>query len=51
MQHKAYFKNKAGSNAVTTYSDTKRNIPLLFSIALAPLTNELNSADCVYQVH
>jgi len=35
----------------------KRNIPgdslwpLLFCIALIPLTNELNRADCGYQVH
>jgi len=52
MEQKAYFKNKAGSNAVTTHSDTKRNIsPLLFGIALIPLTNELNRTDCGYQVH
>jgi len=56
MEHKAYFKNIAGSNAVTTHSDTKRNIPkglspLLFCIALIQLTNELNRADCGYQVH
>ena len=25
--------------------------PLLFCIALIPLTNELNTADCGYQVH
>jgi hypothetical protein len=25
--------------------------PLLFCIALTPLTNELNRADCEYQVH
>jgi hypothetical protein len=25
--------------------------PLLFSIALIPLTNELNRVDCGYQVH
>ena len=25
--------------------------PLLFCIALIPLTNELNRADCGYQVH
>jgi hypothetical protein len=49
--------NKAGSNAVTTHSDTKRNIPrglsfeILFCIALIPLTNELNRADCAYQVY
>ena len=53
----AYFENKTGSNAVTTHSDTKRNIPrglfspLLFCIALIPLTNELNRDDCGYQVH
>ena len=57
MEHKAYFKNKAGSNAVTTHSDMKRNIPrglsfaILFCIALIPVTNDLNSADCGYQVH
>ena len=57
MEHKAYFKNKTGSNAVTTHSDKKRNIPggLSFAItpciALIPLTNELNRADCGYQVH
>ena len=51
------FKNKAGSNAVTTHSDTKRNIPrelyfvIIFCIALIPLTNELIRADCGYQVH
>jgi hypothetical protein len=53
----ALFKNKAGSNAVTTHSDTKRNIPwglsvaITFCIALIPLTNELNRSDCGYQVH
>jgi len=26
-------------------------LPLLFCIALIPLTNELNRADCEYQVH
>ena len=57
MEHKAFFKNKAGSHAVTTHSDTKRNIPrglsfaITFCITLIPLTNELNGADCVYQVH
>jgi hypothetical protein len=36
MEHKAVFKNKAGSNAITTCSDTKRNIPrgLSFTITL-----------------
>ena len=57
MENKAYVKNEAGSNAVTTHSDTKRNIPrgLSFAInlciALIPLTNELNRADCGYQVY
>ena len=57
MEYKAYFKNKRGSNAVTTHSDTKRNIPwglsfaIIFCTALIPLTNELNRADCGYQVH
>jgi len=57
MEGKAYFKNTTGSNAVTTHSNTKRNIPrglsfaINFCIALIPLTNELNRADCGYQVH
>jgi hypothetical protein len=34
MEHKAFFKNKAGSNAVTTHSDTKRNIPKGLSFPL-----------------
>ena len=57
MEHKAYFKNKTGSNAVTTHSDMKRNIPrgLSFAIilcnAIIPLTNELNRAACGYQIH
>jgi hypothetical protein len=53
-----FLKNKGGSNAVTTHSDTKRNIRngfsftfLLFCTALIPLTIELNRADCGYQVH
>jgi hypothetical protein len=50
-------KNKAGSNAVKTHSDTKRIVPrglsfaITLLIALIPLTNELNRADCGYQVH
>ena len=55
MEHKAFFKNKGGSNAVTMI---RRGIfqgdslsPFLFCIALIPLTNELNRADCGYQVH
>ena len=57
MEHKAFFKNKAGSNAITTHSDTKRNIPrglsfaVTLCIALIPLKNELDRADCGYQVH
>ena len=57
MEHKAYFKNKTGINAGTTDSDTKRNIPrglsfaITFCIAIITLTNELNRADCGYQVH
>jgi hypothetical protein len=63
MEHKAVLKNKTGSNAVATHSDTKRNIPpwgwgwgvfllsLLFCIARIPLTNELNRADCGHPVH
>jgi hypothetical protein len=36
MEGKAFIKNKAGSNAVTAHSDTKRNIPmgLTFTITL-----------------
>jgi len=56
MEHK--IKNKTGSNAVTTHSDTKRNILrglsfaiTLFCIAFIPLTNELKRADCGYQVN
>ena len=37
---------------LTTHSNMKRNIPRgLFCITLIPLTNELNRADCGYQVH
>ena len=56
MEHRASAKNKAGSNAFTTHSDTKRNIPgrlsfaITFCVALIPLTKELNRADCGYQV-
>jgi len=57
MEHKAYFKNKAGSNAGTTYSVRRRTFqgdsrsPLLFWIALIPLTNDLNRGDCGFQVY
>jgi len=37
MEHKAYFKNKTGSNAVTTHSDTKRNIIVGLSFAITLL--------------
>jgi len=56
MEHKAYFEIKTGSDAVTTHSDTKRNIPRGLSIAITLLhctysiKNELNRADCGYQV-
>ena len=52
-----FFKNKAGSNAVTTHSDTKKNIPRGLSFAITflhstlSITNKLNRADCGYQVH
>jgi hypothetical protein len=57
MENRASAKHKAGSNALTIHSDTKSNIPgrlssaITFCIALIQLTNELNSADCGYQVH
>jgi len=57
MEHKASFKNKKGSKTVATHSGTNRNIsgdsllPLIFYIALIPLTNKLNSVDCGYQIH
>jgi hypothetical protein len=57
MEHNAPRTNKAGSDAVTTHSDTRRNIPvgslppLLFCAALIPSTHELNRADCGYKVH
>jgi hypothetical protein len=57
MEHKAIFLNKAGNNAATTHSNTKRNIPrgLSFAITLLQsthsITNELNRGDCGYQVH
>jgi len=56
MEHKAYFKNKAGSNAVTTHSDTKKNIKRGVSLAITlshrtHSISEQNRADCGYQVH
>jgi hypothetical protein len=57
MEHKAVFKDKTGINAVATHSDMKSNIPrgglsltIPFCIAFIPLTNNLNSVDCGYQV-
>jgi len=57
MEHKVYFKNKTGSMQSQPIQ-IRRGIlqgdffsPLLFCIALIPLTNELNRADCGYQVH
>ena len=42
--NKAYFKNKTESNAVTTHSDTKRNIPggLSFATTLLHCTYSIN---------
>jgi hypothetical protein len=55
MEHTPSAENKEGSNVVTTHS---RGIfqgdclsPLLFCIALIPLTHKLNRSDCRYQVH
>ena len=44
MEHQASFKNKAGSNAVATHSDVKRNIPrgLSFAITLLHSTYSTN---------
>jgi len=57
MEQNASLKNKAGGNAVTSHSDTKRNIPGVLSFAITfcivriPLTKELRRADCGYEVH
>ena len=37
MEHNAPFKNKAGSNAVITHSDMKRNIQSRLSFAITLL--------------
>jgi len=44
MKHKAYFKNKAGSNVVTAHSDAKKNIPRELSFAITRLhrTHSIN---------
>ena len=57
MEHKAFFKTK--QEVMQSQSiQIRRGIfqgdslsSLLFCIALIPLTNELNRADCGYQVH
>ena len=41
MEHKAYFKNKAGNNAVTTHSDMKKNIPFSFAITVLHCTHSI----------
>ena len=57
MEHNAYFENKTGSNAVTTHSDTKRNIPrgLSFAITLLHCIHSIKKraeqSYCGYQVH
>ena len=57
MKHKAFFKTKQ-EVMQSQPIQIRRGIfqgdslsPLLFCIALIPLTNELNRADCGYQVH
>jgi hypothetical protein len=44
MEHKAFLKNKAGSIAVTSHLDTKKNIPrgLSFAITLLHSTHSMN---------
>ena len=44
MEHNSYFKNKTGSNAVITHSDTKRNIPGGLSFAIILL-------HCIYSIN
>ena len=57
MEHKAFLKTKQ-EVMQSQPIQIRRGIfqgdslsPLLFCIALIPLTNELNRADCGYQVH
>ena len=57
MEHKAYFKTKQ-EVMQSQPIQIRRGIfqadslsPLLFCNALTPLINELNRADCGYQVH
>ena len=58
MEHKAFFLKTKQEVKQSQPIQIRRRIfqgdslsPLLFCIALIPLTNELNRADCGYQVH
>ena len=58
MEHKAFFKKTKHEVMQSQPIQIRRGIfqgdtlsPLLFCIALIPVTNELNRADCGYQVH
>jgi len=59
MEHKVFFKKKTKQEVMQSQSiQIRKGIfqgdslsPLLFCIALIPLTNELNRSDCGYQVH
>jgi len=46
MEHKVSFKNKTGSNAVVTHSDTKKNNPggLPFAIIALYSTYSINTS-------
>ena len=48
MEHKAFFKNIQIRRGIFQGDSLS---PLIFCIALIPLTNELNRADFGYQVH
>ena len=58
MEHKVFFKKTKQEVMQSQPIQIRRGIfqgdslsPLIFCIALIPLTNELNRADCGYQVH
>jgi hypothetical protein len=57
MEHNASAKNKTESSAATAHLETQSYVPgvsllpLLFCIAVIPLTDELNRSDHGYQVH
>jgi hypothetical protein len=57
MEHKTSGEDKSGTTAIKAYQDKQRNIqgdslsPLLFCIALIPITNELNRSNCGYKIH